>query len=224
MALVRVASAPTPAPKRGPRAAADGEPTRESAVTAGASAAAGTRPDFSFVIGGIAAVLIGLLASLIVNDRVEPTAFKPAQGISVFALLYVLAQGLERLMEPLASWVGSTESETVARDQAIARALTTGTKDDVEAAAATQARLDQKRANRAIGLWATATVLAMLGSAALGVYLLTILGAQDVPRSLEIAITGLAVAGGTKPLHDLISSLETKKNKSKDPPETTIGG
>lgn len=222
MALMRVTSAPVA--RRGPRAAGETEAPGASAVTAGASTAAGTRPDLAFVIGGLGAVVLGLVASRIVNGQVDPTPFAPVEGISVFALMYVLAQGLERLLEPVASWVGSTESETVARDQAVATALTSGMKTHVEAAAAAQARLDQKRANRAVGLWATATVLAMLASAALGVYLLSILGAQDTPRSFEIAITGLAIAGGTKPLHDLISNLETKKNKSKDPPETATGG
>jgi hypothetical protein len=193
----------------------------EGRVPAAASAQAGVRPDGVVVVIGVSSVVIGLLVSWGINLAIEPTAFRPAAGISVFALLYIAAQGLERLMEPFASWVGSTEVEVVARDQAVARALTTSTELDVAAAATAQAELNKKRANRGIALWAVATLLAMLGSAIMGLYLLQIVGATNVPRVLEIAVTGLAIGGGTKPLHDLIASVETKKEQAQDPAEMT---
>jgi hypothetical protein len=34
------------------------------------------------------------------------------------------------------------------------------------------------------------------------------------------APSGLAIGGGTKPLHDLISSLQSTKDAKKDPDET----
>jgi hypothetical protein len=36
---------------------------------------------------------------------------------------------------------------------------------------------------------------------------------------LDIVVTGLAIGGGTKPLHDLISNMSNGKT-AKDPPQT----
>ncbi len=193
-------------------------------VVAGASDTAGIRPDSRVIIGGMLAVGAGLFAAWLLNRAVDPAPIKPAAGVSVFALLYALAQGIERLLEPIASWVGSTEPEVQARDQAVATALQAVGQDQTTAltsAANAQAALNGKRANRSVGLWAAATVLAMFASAATGMYLLAIVGAQEVPRVVELAVTGLAVGGGTKPLHDLIKSVEQKKEKRQDPPEVS---
>jgi hypothetical protein len=34
---------------------------------------------------------------------------------------------------------------------------------------------------------------------------------------LDILVTGLAIGGGTKPLHDLIGNLQASKDSKKDP-------
>jgi len=46
--------------------------------------------------------------------------------------------------------------------------------------------------------------------------LLKSVGVASAPVWLEILVTGLAVGGGTKPLHDLIKQLQAK-NKAEDP-------
>jgi len=50
----------------------------------------------------------------------------------------------------------------------------------------------------------------------LGLELLKSVGVASAPVWLEILVTGLAVGGGTKPLHDLIKQLQAK-NKAEDP-------
>jgi hypothetical protein len=105
----------------------------------------------------------------------------------------------------------------------------------VDLAAAAQAELDQRRADKAIAYWALASVLGLLLSATLGLYLLHIVGLRDdglatdgtwaggalsaagIRHMLDLLVTGLAIGGGTKPLHDLISNLQATKDSKKDP-------
>jgi hypothetical protein len=48
-------------------------------------------------------------------------------------------------------------------------------------------------------------------------------GLKTVPEFADILLTGLAIGGGSKPLHDLISRIEKAKNNASDPPETRAG-
>lgn len=45
------------------------------------------------------------------------------------------------------------------------------------------------------------------------------IGFEGTPAPVDIVISGLAVGSGTKPLHDLISSLQKAKEEREDPPE-----
>ncbi len=45
----------------------------------------------------------GVIAGMVFWWLFHPSAFKPAPGISIFAAIYIFAQGIERLMEPLSS-------------------------------------------------------------------------------------------------------------------------
>jgi hypothetical protein len=107
----------------------------------------------------------------------------------------------------------------------------------VDLAAAAQAELDQRRADKAVAYWAVASILGLLVSAALGLYLLHVVGlrgdgvgadgtwtggifgAAGFRHMLDLLLTGLAIGGGTKPLHDLISNLQAAKESKKDPSE-----
>jgi hypothetical protein len=81
-------------------------------------------------------------------------------------------------------------------------------------------------------MWATASVLAMLVCAAAGVFLLhsvetpaspaktTAASSASSPangpnRVLDLLVTGLVVGAGTKPLHDLITQIQTSSSSSK---------
>jgi hypothetical protein len=108
----------------------------------------------------------------------------------------------------------------------------------VDLAAAAQAELDQRRADKAVAYWELATVLGLLLSATLGIYLLHIVGlrsdglgkdgiwaagpvgAAGIRHMIDLLVTGLAIGGGTKPLHDLISNLQAAKTSKKDPSQT----
>ena len=64
---------------------------------------------------------------------------------------------------------------------------------------------------------AVATLLGVAASAAMGLYLPEVIGV-DVPRWLDMLVTGFGLAGGTKGLHELIKTLQKAKT-----PGTTAG-
>lgn len=110
----------------------------------------------------------------------------------IFAGLYVAAQATERLIELfVAPWVpGNTP---------------------------------QERANKAIFTGAVATVAGVILSGTIGLYLIHAIsqqrfgsGGDDVARTFDILVTGLAIGGGTKPLHDLIKRIEKAKEKAEE--------
>ncbi len=121
----------------------------------------------------------------------------------------------------------------------------------VQVAANKQQQTDEARASRAVLMWAIASVLGMLTAAGFGFFLLRSVespspaaaktaaasasgkattgppatnhrtGSQDPNRVLDLVVTGLVIGAGTKPLHDLVSRIQTANQSSKDPAETT---
>ena len=98
-------------------------------------------------------------------------------------------------------------------------------------AALAQATFHRSQGARAVMMWATASVLAMVVCAFLGIFLLRsvetptsgqdrhhLVGfkpGEDPDRLLDLLVTGLVVGAGTKPLHDLISQIQTSSGSSK---------
>jgi hypothetical protein len=99
-------------------------------------------------------------------------------------------------------------------------------------AAVAQTHLHRSQSIRAVLMWATASVLAMLACASLGIFLVRSVEAPASPaktsatssasstakgpnRVLDLLVTGLVVGAGTKPLHDLISQIQTSSGSSK---------
>jgi hypothetical protein len=183
----------------------------------------------------LAVIAIALVGCGVLNRLVNPIPFTVPAGVGVFAVFYAVTQGLERLLEPISALVYKTNNAVTDRNRTLAQALSTSPTGNrqtaIQEAAAAQATLDQRRADRAVIFWAVATVLAMAVSAALGLYLLHAVGlpegswrggpfsAQGLRRWVDLLVTGLAVGGGTKPLHDLISNLQASKEAKKDPPQ-----
>ena len=214
-----------------------------------------------YIVSGYLLVLLAVgIAALVVGDL--PTdASKAVKGVNAFAGLYVAAQAIERLLEPLRDWLGdplkqvespsedsakgrhqhetptkkgATRSELVyVRGLAIREANTRATdlaaapdrskahaaQTAAETAAAAQAAVEQERSNAVVISWAVASALGIVVSAWLGFTLLHSVGVQHAPVLLDVVVTGLAVGGGTKPLHDLIGNLEAAKRRKSDPEE-----
>jgi hypothetical protein len=211
-----------PAAIAGAVAAADGDKP--------AAAAAGTSdievgPEW--VIGSVVAVAITWFAvAMAFPARYDSSnvliAAKVADGFSALALFYVAAQVIERLLEPFTSIVFPTKTARLGLAAAVAKALNSGAEADKKAAADKQNELDRKRAERGILFWAIASIVGMATSAYLGLYFVNALvatGSAIDPR-VDVLITGLLIGSGSKPLHDLITNIQVKKDKETDPPET----
>ena len=302
----------------------------QSGVSAAAAQTSGTTPRWQIVAASFAAISIAWLVGIAINSVFKPMALAIPAGIGLFAMLYAVTQGLERLLEPISSFFFSTKTHTENRNATLAAAVNLQSAADeevparlrdlataaeatqalqkkpeeqqrsaagwlhrnpaaegvtaaraelvdnvlpalqaagpdpkamtgelakalhcsereapaiakkvaVDLAAAAQAELDQQRADKAVAFWALATVLGLLLSATLGIYLLHIvglrsdglgkngiwaaglLGAAGIRHMIDLLITGLAIGGGTKPLHDLISNLQASKVSKKDPSQT----
>lgn len=222
---------------------------------------------------------MGTTVSYVAWRLVGPTDFMPSSNYAVYAGLFVMALALERVLEPFSGMFVPSVKEKKAQSTAMAAhakraqvvaatsqlhaavadlpAAAQRAEETLQAAAAAQkdAAVAQKehhhsQANRAVLMWATAAVLAMLACASLGIFLLRSIEtpsavngstasaavrsstagpsapspAKNPNRLLDLLVTGLVVGAGTKPLHDLISQIQTTSGKSKASDSTTTTG
>jgi len=178
---------------------------------------------------GLAAV--GIAIGILIYQATDEVAFELVQGISIFAVFYILAQAVERLLEPLSAWADVVNPSDAAagivkrksdaetrRDAAVAAAHRDNSMADK--AAIKQAAVDQIRKNRTIVMWGAATLMAAIGAGLLHLSLMSAIGFTGLNTGVDLAITALAVGGGTKPLHDLIARIEKSKENKEDPAET----
>jgi hypothetical protein len=178
--------------------------------------------DTSWVAYSFIVVIIGAVASWVIFELVDPKLYEPAVGISIFAPMYVIAQGIERLMEPFTKYLGDAadaSGATRSKAYAVQQLETEIAAGNLTLAVQWQALLDQIRRNRAVITWAIASFVAMVLSGWFGFQLLRSTG-LDAPGGIDVVITGLAIGSGTKPLHDLISNLQKSKNVKSDPSES----
>jgi hypothetical protein len=79
------------------------------------------------------------------------------------------------------------------------------------------AELAKKQSERALVFFAIASCISLALCAVLGLGIITAM-AESPPkeylRAIDIALTGLVIGAGTKPLHDLISRVEKAKDKA----------
>lgn len=175
-------------------------------------------------IGAVA--LAALVAILFIKDpgfstRGEP---RPVDGITIFAVFFVAAQAIERLLEPIASWIDPKMNDEVEKAKAeaenslaehLAEPMSDAVKSKMNDAAHIKVRAIKSRANRKIVFWAAATAIAIFAAAGLRLYFLQTIGVARTPRALDIIATGLIVGAGTKPLHDLVTMISAKSEQAK---------
>ena len=92
-------------------------------VAAAASPASGTTPRWQVVVASFAAITVAWLLSIAVNAAFKPTALVIPAGIGLFAMLYAVTQGLERLLEPITSFFFCTKTHTENRNATLAAAV-----------------------------------------------------------------------------------------------------
>ena len=188
----------------------------------------------SWVIGSYVVIAAGAGLGILLWWLRNPASFTPASGISVFAPLYILAQAIERVIEPFTSLIPAKapddggkdkcgdpieKGRSVRRDVAAHNVNLALLDGNAQAASNWQATVDQIRQNTAVVAWTAASVLGMILCGLFGLYMLRLVGFTDVPKQVDLVISGIAVGSGTKPLHDLISNLQEAKNEKQDPSE-----
>jgi hypothetical protein len=196
---------------------------------------------FAVILGGYA------LAYWVIKP--EEPGLKVGPEVTIFAFLYIAAQAIERALEPISVLIPSPKEEKETADEkkgeaqasinsliggasnaeALAGVDTSSAKNTLKEAAQAKDRAATLRTLRMMVLWGLASALGFLISAYLGLYLLDSVTADPTEgeaatapkRWLDILVTGLAIGGGTKPLHDLITKIEKSKEKDEQAEETT---
>ncbi|MCW3033342.1 MAG: hypothetical protein JWM60_1687 [Solirubrobacterales bacterium] len=166
----------------------------------------------AILIGGLAYCLLG--AGLAKICHAQPFQVDEA-NFAFFAAFIVVAGAIERFLEPLAALMPPWSKK-----------LTSATKAD-----------------RALLSSSIALIIGIIVSSAFGLYFLeaigikigTVTGSAKAPtvmlvkdgdkllRGLDVFVTALIITGGTKPLHDLISSVEKKKEEIKAKAKVAAG-
>ena len=223
-------------------------PAASTSASDGASGKPLTRPELAYLAIAFGVVAAGLWIGMELHD--STVKYVPPEGIGLFAVVFVVTQAIERLLEPLAPFFGQTKvttqpdkakevagveppsgrvtkSEVVPfRDRALAASLSAvdGAKRDeaAQSAAWAQEILDQIRRNTST-LWALASALGMIAAGWMNIRLLQAINAHDPGLLVDILVTGLVIGGGSKGLHELISNVQTSKEKKATPAEMTGG-
>jgi len=166
-----------------------------------------------------AVVIAGYALSIAIWQAVHAEPIRVNTDFSAFALLYIATQATERLLEPFASFVMTTREMKGEMEVALAGAMN-APEDAAQWAHAADAkeRLEERQRVRGYIMWSAATVVGMLASASIGVYLIAAVAADRGPAvPIDILVTGLVIGGGTKPLHDLIARIERAKQQAREP-------
>ena len=215
-----------------------------------------TKPWASPVLWTVLAFAGVALAWIYAVHRIQDPGFNrsaaapsPLEGLTIFAVFFVAAAGIERLLEPLASLVSAdTKAEyeqamnaaadkwdayaeavkahkEAADDKKVALQGTAdeafeGLKEAMGAAAAKKSAVSSLTRVVKVVFWAVASIIGILVAASFKLYLLRRVGIASPPRALEILATGLIIGAGTKPLHDLVILIEKKKEQAQSPATT----
>ncbi len=184
---------------------------------------------FVIVAGGVGGTLIH-------DHWARAASFAPPQGIGIFAIFYIIAQVIERVQEPIVPYLGRAkdpgEEEKGRKNQrqakgALERAVVTGFAQLEKGSGQTtraadvanrERCVDQIRANLTVLIFGTSALLAMILSGYLKAGFLRTVGESGIPAWVDIAVTGLVIGAGTKPLHDLISNISASKVEKQKPP------
>ncbi|HEX2039964.1 MAG TPA: hypothetical protein VHF47_09575 [Acidimicrobiales bacterium] len=165
-----------------------------------------------YAIAGLLLAIAGWIGGLFLVDE-RPT-FKPPAEIGLFALVYVLAQAIERVVEITLLWLDAaftgagqrlapTRKAEAVRLLAAAPAPAPATAEEAE-----QAESDTRAL--AFGL---AAGLAFVACSYFEIGLLSMIGVKGVEPWFDRFVSAVVVAGGSKPLHDLISKIQKSKQK-----------
>jgi hypothetical protein len=197
----------------------------------------GPRPSIAVVLISVAGLAVATFITLLLTNHFpySPKVTAPVGGLTIFAVYFVAAQAIERLLEPVASLLGqgakdnlvsaTVDAQSKVNTAHVLSAAPGTTADAVKlanqaaqnalnTAANAKGKADQVQANRTVFFWALASAVGVVASAVLKLYLLTTVGVASPGRVLDVIATGLIIGSGTKPLHDLVTLISSKKSTS----------
>ncbi|MBD8506803.1 hypothetical protein HT102_09915 [Hoyosella sp. G463] len=184
-----------------------------------------------YVLGSIVVAILLVIAGLVLNWLIAPDEdFVFVEGVSALAVLYVIAQGVERINEMLVSVLdfvfgrlGATfpesrkiAAERVLREQrAAARAGSAGGGVDAGAVMAAESAVRAARRELRILTAVVGFGLSFLFLAALdtGLFEVTI-RSPHVPIGIDWVLSAAVLVGGATALHDFISTLRGSKERA----------
>jgi hypothetical protein len=224
MALVRredvVGQQPQPSIPTQPHPGAPVPPPaliQAQAAAAGSGGANGLAVLGSFALAGLGA--IG--AFCVQRWGSNPVPLRLGNQTSVFALMFVFAAAVERLLEPFTQWLpGRKPKERL--EQTVAAMANGNPAASIFDVAMAKAQVETAKGNRAILSWGLATGMATLVSSAGGFYVVRSLAESPdwsvIPKWMDALVTGLIVGSGTKPLHDWVARMQRTKDNAGDSP------
>jgi hypothetical protein len=201
------------------------------------------RPSTELALGMFFIVLAMAVVAAIFYVRTDPNLHLDLESFVVFAPIYAAAQAIERLLEPFAAILlpaqaekedadaakagkqraqGALEASLQANPGAAGQGVAVvAAQDELAEADAQQrdaaARLSKRQSERALVFFAIASVASLALCAVLGLGLIQAMTddpLEEYLRAIDVALTGIVIGAGTKPLHDLISRVEKAKEKA----------
>jgi hypothetical protein len=170
---------------------------------------------YGSVIAGFGLLIGCYVLGMVVHHWRGPLGYRVGSAWQAYGGLFVLAAGIERLVQPFSDVLGDAPQtpETEAPPMSAGSSLIFSSIDA------------KSKKNTAVVTWGLASGLGCLACALLGVGLLTaIMGAgSSAPLPwLDVLVSGLVVGAGTKPLHDVITNIQASKDvKQAQVPTTT---
>jgi uncharacterized membrane protein YbhN (UPF0104 family) len=201
------------------------------------------RPSTSLAWWTFGVVLAAAIGAYFLFVAIDPNLHLDLKSFVVFAPIYAAAQGIERLLEPLASIYKTTDVEKKdvkeAREEKQQAATAAGIAAAADPVALTdrtgvellmrevrsasdrekkaEAALARKQSERALIFFMIASVFSLAIAALLGLGIIQAMATEPLDTfqgGLDVVLTGLVIGAGTKPLHDLIVKLERSKDAS----------
>lgn len=125
--------------------------------------------------------------------------FAPKDGISAFALFYIAAAGVERILEPFSGFLVRGNSASGGAPGQPKASLAAADKPEAET-------------NGTLVMWGASTLLAAVACWYFGLSLFAAVGVTGgIDSAVALFVTAILIGSGTKPLHDFISTLEKAK-------------
>jgi len=164
---------------------------------------------FGAIAAAFALVAFGGLVAYVM-PRTNP--FQISNAMTAYAALLVFAGAVERLLEPFSHWLPGTRARNV-YEASIASMMNGDPASNLNTVARAKAALDRAIGNRAVVIWGIATAVSTIVAAASGFYLLRMVSASGwtptISPWVDALVTGLVVGSGTKPLHDVITRVQS---------------